>query len=147
MGGEYCVTELFDPIGSDASECGMRGAFVAFGATLPRARRIVHGLRERGTPGAGGGTHWNWRTGAGYVAPFAAPYDRTRRNGVSVAPLLFETFLSWGPGALELLHEEAAETRGNSLRAAEYDATTWPARTWMGFTAQRVSCALARAVV
>ena len=64
---------------------------------------------------------------------------------MAVAPLLFETFLGWGPGAVELL-QEAVEARGNKLRGSEYDATTWSARTWMGFTAQRVSCALARAV-
>ena len=29
---------------------------------------------------------------------------------------------------------------------AEYDATSWSARTWMGYAAQRVSCELARAV-
>ena len=35
---------------------------------------------------------------------------------------------------------------GNKLRGGEYDDTSWSARTWMGYTAQRVSCALARAV-
>ena len=35
---------------------------------------------------------------------------------------------------------------GNKLRGAEYDATTWSARTWMGYAAQRISCTLVRAV-
>ena len=79
------------------------------------------------------------------MAPVPAPYDRARREGAEVVPLLFETFLGWGPGAVALLRA-AVEARGNKLRGSEYDATTWSARTWMGFTAQRVSCALARAV-
>ena len=62
-----------------------------------------------------------------------------------VDPLLFETFLGWGEGTVRLLRE-AAEARGNKLRGSEYEATTWSARTWMGYAAQRVSCALARAV-
>ena len=44
------------------------------------------------------------------------------------------------------LLRRATEARGNKLRGSEYDATTWSARTWMGFTAQRISCTLARAV-
>jgi hypothetical protein len=44
------------------------------------------------------------------------------------------------------IFREAAEARGNKLRGSEYEATTWSARTWMGYAAQRVSCALARAV-
>ena len=59
--------------------------------------------------------------------------------------LLFETFGGFGAGVVELLRE-AAETRGNKLRGSEYDATTWSARTWTSFAAQRVSCALMRQV-
>ena len=36
--------------------------------------------------------------------------------------------------------------RGKKLRAHEYDETTWAARTWLVFAAQRMSCALTRAV-
>ena len=66
------------------------------------------------------------------------------RRGVAsrVAPPPLHTSVD-GEG---LLLQEAVEARGNKLRGSEYDATTWSARTWMGFTAQRVSCALARAV-
>ena len=131
-----------DPIGSTPARVERRGAYVAFGNTEPGSRREVLGLQQRGQPD---GPSFNPLTGAGYVAPVAAPYDRARRNGVEVDPLLFETFLGWGPGMVQLLRN-ATEARGNKLRGPEYDATTWSARTWMGFTAQRVSCALARAV-
>ena len=131
-----------DPLGSRPAAVDARGAYVAFGDTAPGARLEVLGLEQRGQPSD---PPFSRLTGAGYVAPVTAPYDRARRNGVTVAPLLFETFLGWGPGAVELL-QEAVEARGNKLRGSEYDATTWSARTWMGFTAQRVSCALARAV-
>ena len=84
-------------------------------------------------------------TGQGYVAAAGAPYDRARRHGATVAPLLFETLGGWGTETVALLRR-ATEARGNKLRGSEYDDTSWSARTWMGFTAQRVACALARAV-
>ena len=46
---------------------------------------------------------------------------------------------------MELLRR-AAEERGNKLRGSEYDDTTWSARSWTSYTAQRISCVLARAV-
>ena len=131
-----------DPCGSVAGAVQARGAHVAFGNTEPGARREVLGLAQRGRQG---GPAFNALTGLGYVAAVPAPYDRARRNGAEVAPLLFETFLGWGPGSVSLLRR-ACEARGNKLRGSEYDETTWSARTWMGFAAQRVSCALARAV-
>ena len=57
----------------------------------------------------------------------------------------FETFGGFGGGVVELLRE-AAVARGNKLQGSEYDATTWSARTWTSFVAQRVSCALMRQV-
>ena len=42
--------------------------------------------------------------------------------------------------------QASAFERGNWLRSHEYDETTWSARTWPVFAAQRVSCALTRAV-
>ena len=39
-----------------------------------------------------------------------------------------------------------AEERQNRLSTGEYDQTTWAARTWLVFAAQRMSCALTRAV-
>ena len=131
-----------DPLGSVPSKVQARGAHVAFGNTEPGARREVLGLEQRGQPG---GRAFDPLSGQGFVAAVAAPYDRARANGVAVEPLLFETFLGWGPGMVALLRR-ATEARGNKLRGSEYDATTWSARTWMGFTAQRISCTLARAV-
>ena len=66
-------------------------------------------------------------------------------HGAAVDELLFETFLGFGRGVVGLLRR-AAEDRGNKLRGSEYDATTWSARTWLGYAGQRISCALARAV-
>ena len=72
-------------------------------------------------------------------------YARAEEHGATVEALLFETLLGFGPGVVRLLRR-AAEERGNKLRGSEYDATTWSARTWMGYTGQRISCVLARAV-
>ena len=36
--------------------------------------------------------------------------------------------------------------RQNKLRKDEYEVTTWAARTWLSFTAQKVSVALHRSV-
>ena len=41
---------------------------------------------------------------------------------------------------------ELALHRQNKLRKDEYEVTTWAARTWMAFTAQKVSVALHRSV-
>ena len=131
-----------DPLGSQPTAVRPRGGHVAFGNTEPGARLEVLGRAQRGSPDDAA---FNPLTGEGFVAPADAPYDRARRNGSTVAPLLFETFGGWGPGAVALLRW-ATETRGNKLRGSEYDDTSWSARTWMGFTAQRISCALARAV-
>ena len=59
--------------------------------------------------------------------------------------LLFETLGGFSPDVVKLLRE-AAETHGNKLRGSEYDETTWSARTWLSFVAQRISCALMRGV-
>ena len=37
---------------------------------------------------------------------------------------------------------EAGEFRSNRLTAAEYDETTWSARTWLSFVFQRLSVAV-----
>ena len=41
---------------------------------------------------------------------------------------------------------EAGEFRSNKLTAAEYDETTWSARTWLSFVFQRLSVAVHKAV-
>ena len=98
------------------------------------------GLEQRGQPSEG---RFNCLTGEGYVAPVAAPYDRARRNGADVDPLLFETFGGFGDDLRRLL-QEAAAIRSDRLSHDEYDETTWSARTWTTFAAQRISVALQR---
>jgi len=56
--------------------------------------------------------------------------------GCEIALLLFETFGGFGPGMVELL-----EQRENKLFASEYEETTWSARTWTTFAAQKLSVA------
>ena len=62
--------------------------------------------------------------------------------GVTCVPLLVETF---GAGLSPALMRElraAAEWRSNKLTSSEYDETTWSARTWLTFVAQRLSVAV-----
>ena len=59
--------------------------------------------------------------------------------------VLVETFGGFGPELLELLRG-AAEFKMNKLSAAEYDETTWSARTWLTFAMQRISVAVHKAV-
>ena len=61
-------------------------------------------------------------------------------------PTISRTAVLVGDVDMVALLQRATEARGNKLRGSEYDSTTWSARTWMGYTAQRISCALARAV-
>ena len=61
-GGKYVGdTKLFDSCGSSPAAVGVRGAYVAFGNTGPRAREVVHGLAERGEEGE----RFDPRTGGG----------------------------------------------------------------------------------
>ena len=46
---------------------------------------------------------------------------------------------------MELVRQLAA-ARANKLTSAEYDVTTWSARTWTSFTCQKLSVALHKAV-
>ena len=75
----------------------------------------------------------------------AGAYARAQANGVDCDPLLVETFGGFGPELLELLRG-AAEFKMNKLSAAEYDETTWSARTWLTFAMQRISVAVHKAV-
>ena len=64
-----------------------------------------------------------------------------RHHRVTCVPLLVETFGGLSPA---LMHElrAAAEWRSNKLTSSEYDETTWSARTWLTFVAQRLSVAV-----
>ena len=56
-------------------------------------------------------------------------------------PLLVETFGGMSPALYDALRE-ASDWRANKLTSSEYDETTWSARTWMTFVAQRISVAM-----
>ena len=68
-------------------------------------------------------------------------YDRAQASGVTCVPLLVETFGGWSPALLGALRT-ASEWRSNKLTASEYDETTWSARSFMAFAAQRISVAV-----
>ena len=109
-------------------------------ASLDAYRAIA--LERRGNPGDGA---WRWAWGRGYVPPRPGAYARAQAAGCDVRCLLFETFGGWSPDVVELFRE-LAEERGNRLYNYEYDATTWSARTWLSFQAQKLSVALQYAV-
>ena len=141
-GGLYVGdTKIFDSVGSRPEAVGARGAYVAFGNTMPAAREAVLGRAERGEQG----TRFDPRSGAGHVAAIEGAYARALALGVEVQPLLFEVWGGWSPAVVELMRVTAQE-RGNKLTRNEYDQATWATRSWHTFGAQRVSCALARAM-
>ena len=141
-GGKYVGdTKVFDPNGSDPAATPTRGGYVAFGGTLPAARELVHGRAERGVPG----TAFDPRTGGGHVGRVEGQYDRAEGHGVEVQALLFEVWGGWSPAVVDLV-KRAEEAHSNKLRRHEYDEATWSTRTWPVFAAQRVGCALTRAV-
>ena len=141
-GGMYLGdTKVKDPVGSDPATTALRGGFVALGNTQQEANAVVHGRRERGQPG----TRFDPRTGAGHVAAVEGQYERAEALGLEVQALLFEVWGGFSAAVVELLRK-AAETRGNKLRKSEYDEASWSTRTWTTFAAQRIACALTRAV-
>ena len=60
---------------------------------------------------------------------------------MTCVPLLVETFGGLSPALMRELRA-AAEWRSNKLTSSEYDETTWSARTWLTFVAQRLSVAV-----
>ena len=75
----------------------------------------------------------------------ARTHGRWSMGWTSLQPLLFEVWGGWSPAVVELMEAAAAERR-NKLTRAEYDQATWSTRSWSVFAAQRVACALVRAV-
>ena len=136
--------KLVDPLSSDPTKVGPHGALVAFANSLPAIREKMFGRAQRGQPSDGA---FCPATGVGYVAPSARPGDYAFAvdKGVQVEPLLFETFGGFSPDVVRLLHAAAA-TVDNRLSAPQYDAATWSTRSWMSFSAQRLSVALHRSV-
>ena len=72
-------------------------------------------------------------------------YERAEELGVEVQALLFEVWGGWAPPVVDLLRR-AEWAHGQKLRRHEYDEATWATRSWPVLAAQRVSCALIRAV-
>jgi hypothetical protein len=131
--------KFLDPIGSNAAQAEVRGAYVAFGNTAERAEEIVNGRAERGVCGVDG--TFNRRTGEGYVSPLAGDYDKARSHGVECAPLLVETLGGFGPQLLALI-QEASKMRADKLTKGEYDEATWATRGFSVFVMQSISVAL-----
>ena len=129
--------KIYDPLGSQPADAGERGAFVAFGNTAEAANARVLGRRERGSEGDG---RYNRRTGEGHVAAVTGDYERALQSGVRCVPMLLETFGGFGPGLMSVL-KQADDWRQGRLVSSEYDETTWAARNYMAFVAQRISVA------
>ena len=62
-------------------------------------------------------------------------------KGHTVIPLLFETFGGFSPAAMRLLRRLRDQV-SNTLSHAHYEETTWLARSWMAFQAQKILVAL-----
>ena len=139
LDGNLTVFDLkvFDSIGSRADVCELRGGYVAFGNTEEPAHEVVLGWAERGQAADG---PFDRRTGGGHVRQKLGDYDRAVGAGVTVVPLLVETFGGCAPPLMSAL-QRAADWRQNKLTSSEYDETTWSARTWLSFVSQRLSVA------
>ena len=139
LDGNLTVFDLkvFDSIGSRADTCELRGGYVAFGNTEEPAHEVVLGWAERGQAADG---PFDRRTGGGHVRQKLGDYDRAVGAGVTVVPLLVETFGGCAPPLMSAL-QRAADWRQNKLTSSEYDETTWSARTWLSFVSQRLSVA------
>ena len=131
-------TKLLSSIPSDPSMMSDRGRTVGFANTLLEVNEQVRGLQERGSPKDG---QWRYATGTGYVKAKSGDYTRALEVGCDLTLLCFETLGGFSAEVVELLHELARE-RDNKLTPAEYEETTWSARSWTTFAAQKISVAL-----
>ena len=68
-------------------------------------------------------------------------YARAKGNGCEPLAALIESFGGFSPELMGLL-KRAAEQRMNRLTHYEYDQTTWAARSWSTFSAQKLSVAV-----
>lgn len=134
--------KVFDPIGSCPGSVERRGAHVACGNTLPRARLIVRGRRQRGQPGDGA---FQPRTGAGWVPAQPGEYAAAEAVGTEPVELLVETFGGMGPALADLL-VEAAKERQDKLTHGEYDQASWGTRTWKTWVVHKISVAAHRSM-
>ena len=129
--------KLFSPVPGDASKTDRRGAFVAFGNTLPRARSVVVGLKERNPEGG----RFSPYTGEGHVEEHLGDYDQAIREGFHVDTLLFEVFGGFGPDVVRWLGQLAAEV-GNALSSSQQDDSSWSAQSWKSFHCQKLAVQL-----
>ena len=111
-----------------------------------RSSKQTHGLEERGAAADG---VWRPRAGVGHVQKKCrGQYTHAIAYGCTVYTLLFETLGGFSPDVCQLL-KELAEVRDNRLSKAEYDDTTWAARSWGGVggaaAQRRAACRLAAA--
>ena len=83
-------------------------------------------------------------SGEGYISPQTADYVDAITKGHTVVPLLFETFGGFSPAAVRFF-ERMRDLVDNRLTHAQYEETTWSARSWMAFQTQKISVALQRA--
>ncbi len=83
---------------------------------------------------------WAFSTTALHACAASRP-----QKGQARLPKSLRDFQSHRPATVAFF-KELAERRGNKLRKDEYDVTTWSARTWHSFAAQKVSVALHVAV-
>ena len=70
--------------------------------------------------------------------------DFTKGHTVHVVPIPFETFGGFSPAAVRFF-EQMRDLVDNRLTHAQYEETTWSARSWMAFQTQKISVALQRA--
>ena len=126
-----------DPVGSDATTCRRRGAYVGLGNTAPHFNKLVHGLRGRGDPNE----DWNPKTGRGFVAACDGDYAQTQQLGHDVRALVFESYGGFGVEVVRLL-KRLADDVANKLSARQHDEATWSTRSWLAFQSQRLSVAL-----
>ena len=71
----------------------------------------------------------------GHVSASPADYADALSKGHTVIPLLFETFGGFSPAAMRLIRRLRDQV-SNTLSHAQYEETTWSARSWMAFQAQ-----------
>ena len=90
---------------------------MAFGNTEEPAHEVVLGWAERGQAADG---PFDRRTGGGHVRQKLGDYDRAVGAGVTVVPLLVETFGGCAPPLMSAL-QRAADWRQNKLTSSEYD--------------------------
>ena len=98
----------------------------------------VFGCEEHGVEADGA---FQPEHGTGHIAAHTADYAHAIAHGCDVNLLLFETFGGFGPGVMKLLHELKDHVH-NKLSHAQYDQTSWGARSWMSYQCHRLSVRL-----